>query len=86
MYNSVEELFKDTAPELVEFLFLKDPIWLSIKENTITDEELKGHSSLLQESGLTPESSAFAKAVQLIQDCRNTCLPSPIKISLGQNY
>ena len=86
MYNSVEELFKDAAPELIDFLSFDDPIWLSIKENTITDEELKGHASLMQESGLTPESSAFAKAVQLIQDCRNTCLPSPIKISLGQNY
>ena len=82
LYGSVEELFRETAPELLEFLGADDPFWKGIKENTITDGELDGHQHLIEDLGMSPELSAVAKAVQILQDYRKTALPTPVNFRL----
>lgn len=80
IYGSVEELFKQVAPDLVEFLEIQDDFfWKQVRENTITDEELVGHTALMQELGMYYPDSAVAKAVQILKDSRKTSLPTPIQ-------
>jgi hypothetical protein len=82
IYNSVEELFKEEAPDLLEFLPEDDIFWKQIRENTITDEELIGHTALMQELGMYYPDSAVAKAVQLLKDARRSSLPTPLSFIL----
>lgn len=80
MYSSVEELFKDVAPDLLELVTEDDPFWKQVRENTITDAELDGHTALLQELGMYYPDDAVAKAVQLLKDARKTSLPTPVML------
>lgn len=78
IYSSVEELFTAVAPDLLEFLVEDDIFWKQVRENTITDEELIGHTALMQELGMYYPDSAVAQAVQIIKDSRKTTLPTPV--------
>ncbi len=78
MYRSVSDLFIATAPDLLEFLDSDDPFWLQVKDNSITDAELDGHQALMEELGMFDQSSAVAKAVQILKSARKSTLPTPI--------
>jgi hypothetical protein len=80
IYFSVEELFRAEAPDLLELITEDDLFWKQVRENTITDEELDGHMSLMQDLGMYYPDSGVAKAVQLLKDARKTCLPTPVKL------
>ena len=82
IYDSVEELFKDRAPELIKFLESNDVFWSKVKNNTITDLELDGHQSLMEELGIFSADSPVAKAIQTIKTARKSSLPTPINIEL----
>ena len=81
IYGSVEELFKEVAPDLLEFIAIEDDyFWKQVRENTITDEELDGRRSNLEELGMYYPDSAIAKAIQLLKDSRKTSLPIPVTL------
>lgn len=80
---SVEELFRENAPELLKFLFVEDLFWKQIQSNTITETELRGHQNLLEELGRTPKDSAVLKAIYEIRRFRQSVLPTPIEFYLG---
>jgi hypothetical protein len=79
---SVEELFRDSAPYLLEFLSSNDIFWNQVRDNSITETELRGHQVLLEESGRTPEDSAVLKAIYEIRRLRQSALPTPIEFYL----
>ncbi len=78
LYASVEKLFKEQAPDLLEFLESDDPFWKQVKDNSITDAELDGHQMLMEELGMFDQKSAVAKAVQVIKEARKKNLPTPL--------
>lgn len=82
VYTSVTELFAEVAPDLLESLTENDPFWVQVRENTITDAELDGHTALMQELGMYYPDSAVAKAVQLLKDARRSSLPTPLSFIL----
>ena len=86
MFGSTEELFREVAPDLLEFITEDDLVWKQIWENTITNEELDGHQVLMSQLGMYPENSAVAKAVQLIKDYRTTSLPTPIGLQITPRH
>lgn len=78
LYSSVEELFRDLAPDILEFLDSDDPFWRQVKDNSITDMELDGHQALMEQLGMFDKSSAVAKAVQILKSSRKSSLPTPL--------
>lgn len=84
VYHSVEELFRNRAPDLLEFLGKDDLFWKRVSANTITDTELDGHQALIEELGMSPASSAVAKAIQILRDSRRTALPTPVDFCLDE--
>ena len=82
IYYSTEELFRAMAPDLLPFLLATDSFWTGIRENSITDEELDGYQILAEDLGMSPEESAIAKAIQVVRDSRNTCLPTPVNLQI----
>lgn len=81
LYTSVEEMFGELDSEILEFLNSKDLFWVSIKNNTITDDELDKHEALLSELGIFTKESVVARAIQLIKIARKHSLPTPININ-----
>ena len=84
--GSTEELFREVAPDILEYLSEDDVFWKQVRENTITDQELDGHQELIEQLGMSPENSVVAKAVQIIRDHRRTSLPTPINLQITPTY
>jgi len=84
--KSVEELFKERAPELVIYLQSKDLFWSGIKNNSLTEEVLNQHQGLLEELGMSPETSDVARAIQVVRKLRQTELPTPINLKITPTY
>jgi hypothetical protein len=78
----VEELFEERAPDLVIYLQNKDPFWSGIRNNSLTEEVLDQHQSLLEELGMSPETSDIVKAIQTVKFLRRTVLPTPVNLKV----
>lgn len=83
MYPSVEELFSNVAPDLLDYLHKGGLFWEQVRNNTITETELRGHQNLLEELGRTPNDSAVLKAIYEIRRLRQSVLPTPVEFYLG---
>lgn len=84
--KSVEELFKERAPELVIYLQSKDLFWSGIRNNSLTEEVLDQHQGLLEELGMSPEASDVARAIQVVRNLRQTELPTPTNLKITPTY
>jgi len=81
IFSSTEELFREMAPDLLEYLSSEDIFWTQVRDNSISDEDLLRHQALLNELGINFPTSAVAKAIQLLIDSRKSSLPTPVKFT-----
>jgi hypothetical protein len=84
--KSVEELFEQHAPELVVYLQNKDLFWSRIRNNSLTEIELDMHQGLLEELGMSSETSDVARAIQVVRKLRLTELPTPVNLKITPTY
>jgi len=84
--KSMEELFEQHAPELVVYLQNKDLFWSGIRNNSLTEGELDMHQGLLEESGMSSETSDVVRAIQLVRKLRLTELPTPVNLKISPTY